>query len=238
MPNTCFNLKQFAVEQDKCAMKIGTDAILLGAWTNCSDVKIILDIGTGTGILALMMAQKCEAKIYAIDIEEQAIIQAKENILNSLWNNRIHAFHSSIQDFEAPINKFDLIVINPPFFQNSLQAPDNARTHARHNKSLTPEDIITVSHKLLSDNGRLSIIWPFEQGESFIEMALTRNLFCRRKLLVKPNPTKMFHRILLEFGFENTKTVSEELIIETGARHHYTDDYKELTKDYYLHFKY
>jgi len=238
MPNTSFRFKQFAIEQEKCAMKIGTDAILLGAWTNCSDSKTILDIGTGTGVLALMMAQKCKADIYAIDIEEQAIIQAKENIQNSPWKNRIHTFCTSLQNFKSPIKNFDLIITNPPFFQNSLLAPEKARTHARHNLTLTPEDIIDKAQKFLSENGKLCIIWPIEQGVSFIEMAKTKNLFCQRKLSAKPNPYKEFHRVLLEFGFEKTEQISEELIIETGIRHHYTDAYKELTKDFYLHFKY
>lgn len=238
MPNTWFQFKQFTVKQDKCAMKIGTDAIILGAWTNCSDSKSILDIGTGTGVIALIMAQKSEANVYAIDIEEQAIIQAKENIQNSPWRNRIHAYCTSIQNFKSPIEKFDLIVINPPYFQNSLQTPEKVRTYARHNITLTPKDIIETSKMLLSKNGRLSIIWPFEQGEYFIEMALSTNLFCQRKLFIKPNPSKTFHRIILEFGFEKTIQISEELIIETGTRHHYTEAYKELTKDFYLEFKY
>jgi tRNA1Val (adenine37-N6)-methyltransferase len=238
MPNPWFRFKQFTICQDKCAMKIGTDAILLGAWSNCSTAKTILDIGTGTGVLALMMAQKCNAEIYAIDIEEQAIIQAKENSNNSPWNNRVQFFCTSIQNFKSTIKKFDLIITNPPFFQNSLQAPEKARTHARHNITLTPEDIFESTLKLLSKEGKLAIVWPMEQGEIFIELALTKNLYCQRKLLVKPNPSKKNHRILLEFGFEKTKQISEELTIETDTRHHYTDAYKELTKDFYLHFKY
>lgn len=238
MSNSLFHFKQFTVKQDKCAMKIGTDAILLGAWTNCAEAKIILDIGTGTGILALMMAQKCNADIVAIDVEENAIIQAEENIQNSPWKNRIHLFCNSIQNFKVYDKKFDLIIINPPFFQNSLQSPEKARTNARHNLTLSPEEIIETAQKLLAENGRLTIIWPIKQGETFIEIASEKKLFCQRKLLTKPNPGKPFHRMLLEFGSKNKETIIEELTIETGIRHHYTDAYKELTKDFYLQFKY
>ena len=129
MPNDYFKFKQFTIHQDKCAMKVGTDGVLLGAWAECANAKGILDIGTGTGLIALMIAQRSNAKIDAVEIDETASKQAKENIKKSLWNDRIEILNISFQDFSKSTNeKYDLIVSNPPYFQNSLYAPDEKRT--------------------------------------------------------------------------------------------------------------
>ncbi|MBI5539893.1 MAG: methyltransferase [Bacteroidia bacterium] len=238
MPNNWFQFKQFKVEQDQCAMKIGTDSILLGAWANCLESRFALDIGTGTGILALMIAQKSIAEIIAIDIDEKTIIQAQENITNSSWNNRIKLLNTSLQEFKSPIEKYDFIISNPPFFQNSLKAPDESRTIARHSDKLSHEDIIGFCIKHLSDVGILAIIFPVEQGKYFLKLAIENQLFCKRLCEVKPNTSKQAHRLLMEFSLNKQSTEYSEIIIETGTRHHYTEEYKELTKDFYLHFKY
>ena len=238
MPNSWFQFKQFKVEQEKCAMKIGTDSILLGAWVNCYNYTNALDIGTGTGILALMTAQKCNAEINAIDIDEQSIIQAQENINNSNWNNRIKLFNTSLQEFNYPTEKFDFIILNPPFFQNSLKTPIESRTIARHTDTLNHLDILTFCKKQLSINGKLAIIYPIEQGNNFIKLLAENGLFCNRLCKVKPNPIKPPHRLLMEFSFQKQNTIESEITIETGVRHHYTDEYKELTKDFYMKFKY
>lgn len=238
MPNSWFRFKEFTIHQDKCAMKVGTDSILLGAWANCYNTKNILDIGTGTGILSLIMAQRCNAEITGIDINQESTLQAVENINNSPWKNRIRIVHSSIQNFNPPSEKFDLIISNPPFFQNSLKAPDKQRAGSRHNETLNPEDLIIAAKKLLTENGNLSVIWPVEQGQKFIEKILNVKLYCNRMTKVKPNPQKNTHRLLLEFSSHNNGLEESELIIENSTRHHYTEEYKKLTRDFYLHFKY
>jgi tRNA1Val (adenine37-N6)-methyltransferase len=238
MPNSWFQFKQFTIKQDKCAMKVGTDSILLGAWASFNEAKNILDIGTGTGILSLMLAQRCNANITGIDIDHESIQQAIENINNSSWKNRIHLCHSSLQEYTPSVEKFDMIISNPPFFQNSLKTPDEQRTNARHNHSLNPEDIIQFAKKWLSSKGHLSIIWPVEQGEEFIKNASDHQIYCNRVTKIKPNSIKPCHRLLLEFSFQNKSLEESELVIENGTRHNYTEEYKDLTKDYYLHFKY
>jgi len=238
MSNSWFHFKEFTINQDKCAMKVGTDSILLGAWANCHEANNVLDIGTGTGILSLMLAQRCKATITGIDIAQESIQQAIENINNSPWKNRIQLFHSSLREFTPAIEKFDMIISNPPFFQNSLKAPDQQRTYARHNETIHPDDIIIAAKKWLSQQGHISIIWPIEQGEEFIKTASENQLFCNRITKIKPHPGKPFHRLLLEFSFQNKSLEESELTLENGIRHHYTEEYKNLTKDFYIHFKY
>lgn len=234
MPNSWFRFKMFTINQDKCAMKVGTDSILLGAWVNCENANNVLDVGTGTGVLALQIAQRSKAKITGIEIDLNSANQAKENIEISPWHDRIRIIHTSLQEFNSNGNKFDLIISNPPFFQNSLQAPDVSRTNARHNLSLNPDDFIVSTKLLLSDNGILALIWPLEEGERFILRANENNLYCHRKAYVKPNPVKKPHRILMEFVFNKCITQTEEIAIENGTRHQYTEEYKKLTKPFYL----
>ena len=238
MPNNWFQFKQFKVEQDKCAMKIGTDSILLGAWADCNGVKTTLDIGTGTGILALMIAQKCDAEIIAIDIDKSSIIEAEENVKNSPWANRIKLYNVSLQLFNSTILKYDFIILNPPFFYNSLKSENNNRSLARHADTLSHGDIINFCKEHLALTGKLTIIFPIEQGNNFIKLCSNIGLNCNRLCKVKPNPEKPPHRLLLEFSFQNQPLVETEITLETGVRHHYTDEYKELTKDFYMHFKY
>jgi tRNA1Val (adenine37-N6)-methyltransferase len=238
MSQTFFNFKQFSINQDKCAMKVGTDSILLGAWANFSNSKKVLDIGTGTGILALMAAQKSNAEITAIEIDKIAAIQAHENISNSIFRNRINVINTSIQAFLESDLKFDHIISNPPFFQNSLTTNIPSRTQARHNLLLNPVEIINATINLITSNGKLSVIWPIESGIKFICQAKLQNLNCLRLTYIKPNNQKKPHRLLLEFGFESTNTIEDTIIIENNIRHHYTDEYKKLTEDFYLYFKY
>lgn len=237
MKSNKFKFKQFEIEQDLCAMKIGTDSVLLGAWVNCYNTFNILDIGTGTGILALMLAQKNNKNIYAIDIDKDACLQAKQNAELSVFNNEINIINSSLNDFEPP-NNFNYIISNPPFFNNSLKSPSESRTIARHSITLPYSDIITFANKYLNNSGKLGLILPFNEANIFIELALKSNFYCCRKCLVKPNPKKDFHRQLLEFSKEIQSTHQSTLIIETETRHHYTDEYKQLTSDFYYSFKY
>lgn len=237
MPNDYFKFKQFTIHQDKCAMKVGTDGVLLGAWADCVNAQSVLDIGTGTGLIALMLVQRSKAKIDAVEIDEAASIQAKENVDKSLWSDRIEIFNKSFQDFSNTTEKkYDLIVSNPPYFQNSLYAPDEKRTDARHNSNLKLDDLVFGAFKLLSEKGRLSIILPYVEGTMFILKAAEKGLYCVRQTNVLPKPAREPKRLLLEFRKEKMPLVEQELIIELNKRHEYSEAYKNLTKDFYLAF--
>lgn len=235
MPNPYFKFKQFTVFHDKCAMKVGTDGVLIGIWTDITNVSAILDIGTGTGLIALILAQKtgCNATIEAIDIDENAVLQAKENIERSGFRN-ISSSHYSLQEYARICNKkFDLIVSNPPYFTSSLQSPDKQRTLARHTDTLSIEDFINISAMLLSDTGRISLVFPHSEMNSVINTATHAELFTSRITHVYPTPTSLPKRVLLEFSKTEKNTVTDNLTIELG-RHIYSPEFIKLAKDFYL----
>lgn len=218
-------------------MKVGTDGVLLGSWANCENTKAILDIGTGTGLIALMLAQRSKAKIDAVEIDEQASLQAKENVARSDWKDSILILNTSFQEFCTSTNKkYDLIVSNPPYFQNSLFAPDKKRTDARHNSNLELEELLEGAIKLLSENGVFSLILPYVEGTMFILKASEKGMYCTRQTNVLPRPGREPKRLLLEFIKIKKPLVEQEIIIELNKRHEYSDAYKNLTKDFYLAF--
>jgi tRNA1Val (adenine37-N6)-methyltransferase len=240
MSNTSFAFKKFTIRQEKCAMKVGTDAVLLGAWAKTYGVRRALDIGTGTGIIALMLAQKCGCTIDAIDIDEVAAGEAKANAGNCPWSDRVHIHHISLQDFaKMQDEKYDLVVSNPPYFSDAQPATEESRTKARHTVLLPFTDLINGATKLLSKEGKFYVILPTKEGELFREMAEAKGLHLRRLTRVKTTPEKPEKRLLMQFGFTAKPQVSEStLIIEKDNQNaqHYTDEYKELTKEYYLYF--
>jgi tRNA1Val (adenine37-N6)-methyltransferase len=184
-----------------------------------------------------MLAQKSNADIVAIDIDENAAIQAEENAKHSPWNKRIEIQHIAIQDFAKKTKlKFDLIVSNPPYFVNSLKIPSSTRTMARHTEHLSHSDLLNHSHSLLTENGRLCLILPIIEGLKCIEMALEINLFCHKTTFVYPCIGAESKRLLLEFGIKKQECIMSNLTIETNARHVYTPEFIKLTKDYYLKF--
>ena len=234
MPNSYFQFKQFRVEQGQCAMKVGTDGVLLGVWTDVSGAQSILDVGTGTGLIALMLAQRSPAAIYGIEIDENAAAQAIENVNNSPWSDSIKIEAVSLQTFAENTNcRFDLIVSNPPYFNKSLKNPDAQRSAARHTDSLSQKELITAACMLLTGTGRLSVILPPAEGLEFILQAEELGLYCSKKTKVIPRIGASEKRLLLEFS--QTKVVCKEdsLLIEK-ERHGYSDEFKELTKGYYL----
>ena len=238
MPNSWFQFKQVTIHQDKCAMKIGTDSILLGAWADTENTSSILDIGAGTGILSITLAQKTtNTNITGIEIDEDSVLQAQQNVINSPWSDRIKIIKCSLQEFKSVSGKFDLIISNPPFFQNSLNTPDINRTKARHNITLTQEELALATINNLSASGRLIVIWPIIEGEIFIELIKNMGLFVNKLTYVKPNADKPSHRLLIEFSFQNKNIKESEIVIEGNIRHQYTDEYKNLTKDFYLNFR-
>lgn len=235
MPNPYFQFKQFTVYHDRCAMKVGTDGVLLGAWANASGAGTALDIGTGTGLIALMIAQRnTNALIDAIDIDLDAVAQAKDNINNSPFSSRIACFNTSLQDFQEQTDrKYDLIVSNPPFFIQSLKSPVWSRTLARHTDSLTMKDLIRGASLLLSERGRLSIIYPYEYKDELQLLAQQSGLFTSYIVNVYPTDDSSPKRVLMEFSKVVSDFSESNLVIEK-KRHVYSDEYAALTKDFYL----
>ncbi|MBM78664.1 MAG: tRNA (adenosine(37)-N6)-methyltransferase TrmM [Crocinitomicaceae bacterium] len=231
-----FQFKQFSIHQNNAAMKIGTDGILLGAWANTYKSKNIIDIGTGTGVIAIMQCQKNKkAFVDAIEISHQACIDAQNNINNCPWEKRIQLYECNLKKF-IPIKKYDHIISNPPFFINSLSPENNERKKARHTEFLSYLDIMNFSLKYLSENGKTSIILPVKEGEKCILSSSKCNLHLTKKCYVKPKAHKNSHRLLLEFSKTKTDCIISHLIIENNERHDYTKEYKEITKNFYTIF--
>jgi tRNA1Val (adenine37-N6)-methyltransferase len=234
MNDISFHFKQFTVRQDKCAMKVGTDAVLLGSWVPANDVKTVLDIGAGTGIIALMIAQKTNAMIDAIDIDENAVTQAKDNVSASLWKERIDVKHIALQEYCKQItNKFDLIISNPPYFDETFKPAEEGRNKARHTENLSFEDLANGVRLLLDEEGKFYVILPLTEGTIFIEKMKVEGLFLNEMVRVKPKIDRPVKRLMMQFSFHRTPLTASELIIHKEDQK-YSDEYVELTKDYYL----
>lgn len=228
-----FKFKQFEINQNKTAMKVGTDGVLLGAWTNIQEhAKSALDIGTGTGIIALMLAQRSKAYITAIEIEENAFSQAIDNVENSKWNDRINIIHCSLQNFK-PKDKYDVIVSNPPFFHKSMKSNNTAKNIARHSDSLNFDSLIKFTSLYLSKNGNASFIIPYDSKTNFISIAEKYFLYPKKTCVIKGNEKANAKRILIELTHHNSYVEENSMIIEL-KRHVYTEEYINLTKDFYL----
>lgn len=227
-----FRFKQFTINDDKCAMKVGTDGVLLGAWVDVENCNSILDVGTGSGLIALMLAQRTDAFIKGVEIEEKSYKQALENVKKTRFKDRIEIFHSSYQQFLSD-DRFDLIISNPPFFEKSLKSPDCHRNFARHNDTLSFEILIKKSVQLLSQKGRFAVIIPVDSFMSFNQTAEINGLNLIRKTNVRPTPVSSVKRTLLEYALLSENCMEDELLIEI-SRHVYSNIYTELTKDFYL----
>lgn len=240
-----FQFKEFTIHQDKTAMKVGTDGVLLGAWCSLDQYPDnILDIGSGTGLIGLMMAQRCDAMtIDAVEIDDGAYEQTVGNFERSDWGDRLFCYHSSFQDFAKELTdeeeEYDLIISNPPFYTDQFESEDTSRNKARFTSSLSFQEIISGAANLLSSSGKFAVIIPFKEEQAFVSLAKESKLVLNRVCRVKGTTTSETKRSLLEFHpelsrrVENKPLVEEELIIEI-SRHIYTDAYKELTKDFYL----
>ena len=237
MPNPYFKFKQFTIFHDKCAMKVGTDGVLLGSWAGTNlQPKLILDIGAGSGLIALMLAQRFEtAEIEAIEIEEQCAKQCEENVANSPFNGRIQTVNKSIQNFanENP-NKFDLLVSNPPFFIDSFTSANDQRNTARHNHTLRQHDLLKAVTDLSHHESVFAIILPVKEGELFVEKAREYPWYLNKQVFVKGGPDSKEKRVLLEFTKSETVLTKSQLVIEV-TRGHYTEEFTALVKDFYLH---
>ncbi|MEG1402390.1 methyltransferase [Bacteroides sp.] len=232
MANSYFQFKQFTVWHDKCAMKVGTDGVLLGAWAPAKDALRILDIGTGTGLVALMLAQRSQATITALEIDKDASIQAIENIERSPWQSRIEVVRADFKSYR-PALAFDLIVSNPPYFIDSMKCPDGQRSTARHTNELSYEDLIEGVSVLLGHNGTFCIVIPTDVSEKVKNIALEYHLYPERQLFVITKPGAAPKRTLINFTFKEQDCYTEELLTEI-SRHQYSQEYIALTKDYYM----
>lgn len=216
-------------------MKVGTDGVLLGAWADPGNAARILDIGTGTGLLALMMAQRSSATIDAIEVDENAVEQARENVLDSPWADRITVHYCSLQDYN-PAVKYGLILSNPPFYSGLQSSPDYHRSVARQGMDLDLGQLFERTSKLLDNDGRICLILPSEQEESVAKIINDLGLHCNRRMIIQSNPGKSPIRIMLSVERSAGSIQNEILSIELDQRHHYSPEYIRLTKDFYLDF--
>jgi tRNA1Val (adenine37-N6)-methyltransferase len=236
MSNDHFNFKRFTIYQDRSAFKVGTDGVLLGAAVEIKGAKRILDIGSGTGLIAIMLAQRSDADIVAIEPDHDSFLQTCDNTDRCPWNSRIKVENTKLQDFRPASTKFDLIVSNPPFFSDSLKNPDPRRSSARHNDSLTSEDLLEGVLRLMNEGGFLEVIMPYAEGNVFIAEAQAFGLYCNSILKIRPLPTSEIRRLILRFSKRQIKVSEKILTIEQGKRYEFTEEYKNLTRDFYLKF--
>ena len=237
MSNGYFLFKRFMVRQERCAMKVGTDGTLLGAWARGG--QRILDIGTGTGLIALMMVQRCpEARVTAVDIDEDAVLQARENVAASSFADRISVLHADIRTANltgglSPCEAFDAIVVNPPYFNDSLTCPDDQRTTARHTSTLSYRELMEATVRLLADDGELSVVIPFDCKARLESEAALAGLSKCRECSIRTTPRKAPRRYLLAFRKHSAELEMTDGVLEImpGERSPW---YHELTKEFYL----
>lgn len=236
MPNNYFEFKQFTIHQDNCAMKVCTDSCLFGAYV-ADKLELqnsnILDIGTGTGLLTLMLAQKTGATIDAVEIDDKAFLQAKENFKNSPWNERLKIINADIQNWVAE-KKYNFIISNPPFFENDLRSDNKSKNAAKHDTQLTLSDLLKVIDRNLTADGKAALILPYHRSDDLDQLLQIHNFFIEEKILVKQTPKHNYFRIFLIFGRDKKNIVEKEITIK-DEHNNYTDPFKVLLKDYYLH---
>lgn len=235
-----FHFKQFDICQDQCSMKVCTDGVLLGAWTNLENVSSALDIGTGSGVIALMLAQRSDElkHVVGIEIDQTSYEQARENAANCNWADRIAMIHSSIQDYTDDNDQsFDLIISNPPFFTGGTLSESQTKNDVRHTIKLPHGDLLRAVKKLMNPQGHFSVILPIMEGYRFIELAEQYGLYLIRKTRVFSRQDKPMERFLMEFSHENHgKPQVDDLVIHNDVNDGYTPEYKNLTGDFYLNF--
>ncbi|MEP7266708.1 MAG: methyltransferase [Saprospiraceae bacterium] len=233
-----FKFKKFSVAQELVTMKVGFDGVLVGAWASIDGVNTVLDIGTGSGLIALIIAQRIgeNANIHAIDVDKNSILQAKGNFKNSPWASVFTLHHQSIQDFARTFDaKYDLIISNPPFFTGGMMSENDAKNDARHTIKLPHGDLLLAVDRLLHDKGKLVLILPYLQGLRFMEISQTYRLFASKITEVISKQGKTVERLMIEFSRTKKNHFQNQLLVyEEGTQ--YTEEYKALTKDFYLNF--
>lgn len=229
-----FHFKHFSLFHHRSTMKVGTDAILLGRWTEVKPEDVVLDIGTGCGLLPLMLAQKGVAQVDAVDMDKDSIEEATINFEASQWRDQLHAFCMDIVDFQ-PDKKYDLIVSNPPFFNRYSKCDEERKSRARHNDmSLSYASLCSVVARLLKPDGRFCVVLPVQVSNEFLHEATENGLFLHKRLTIIPIEGKEPNRYNLELGFGKGEAVGEEIFVIRGADKRFTTQYNEFLKDYYL----
>lgn len=235
MSNTFFTFKQFTIHHDKCAMKVGTDGVLLGAWVPVEQARRVLDVGTGTGLIALQVAQRnARASVTAVEIDENAVLQAVENVKASVWKNRIEVICTDFRDY-CPDGFFDLIVSNPPYFVDALACPDGRRNQARHAGGLNYVSFFSRSAEILSGDGKVSVIVPSEVAGLAEDAAWMHGLYPEHRTRVCTKKGKSPRRILMTFG-RKLCPLREDTLCISGPDGSYTREYMDLTREFYLKF--
>ena len=229
-----FHFKHFSLYHHRSTMKVGTDAILLGCWTEVAPTDVVLDIGTGCGLLPLMLSQKGVAHVDAVDIDQASIEEASINFEASQWREHLKAYCTDIIDFK-PETRYDLIISNPPFFNRFSKCDTERKSRARHNDAgLTYATLCSEVGRLLKPEGRLSVVLPFDVSEDFLNTARQFDLFLRKRMTIIPIEGREPNRVHLGLGFGNCEKVQEETFIIRDADKRFTTQYNAFLKDYYL----
>ncbi len=238
MQGSIFTFKHFSISQSLCAMKVGTDGVLIGAWADSDNRDTILDIGSGTGLISLMLGQRFQqSSVTGVEIDPSAYTESLLNIRLSGWGGRIEILNQSIQEFAAGQHrKFGLIVSNPPFYQTSFRPEDVNRSIARHNDQLPFPDLLSAANKLLADNGSFCFILPAESQTEIDQLCVDLGLTIAKKCFVHPTPEKPAKRIMYSITKQTVPFQSELLVVESNGRHQYSAEYRNLTKEFYLAF--
>lgn len=236
MANTYFQFKQFIIRQDQCSMKVTTDACLFGAWVsscleNINSVKTILDIGSGTGLLSLMLAQKIKSEITGIELQLVDYEQSVQNINGSAWNDRVHIFNADVKTFNF-CNKYDAIICNPPFYENDLKGPSAGKNTAHHDNSLTINELLQIIYRQLNPDGRFYILLPSKREKYLIGLIESHALFINQIVRVKQTEKHAFFRIMIEGSYEKSETMEKVITIKENSQ--YSAIFTALLKDYYL----
>lgn len=235
MPSKPFQFKHFSVAHDHCTHKVGTDGVLLGSWVRIGSAdRFLLDVGTGSGLIALMLAQRSSTATHidAIEIGGNEAQQARENVASSPWPNKVTVHQTAIQNF-FPDRRYDLIISNPPFFMNSLLPPEQKRSQARHTHALSFDDLLKSVCRLLAASGTFAVILPYREAGQLLTAAVPLNLFPQRKTAFRSRKHKPIERLMIEFSHQITDPCQTELVLyEAGDR--WSEDYKALTRDFYL----
>lgn len=236
MPNSFFQFKQFTIHQDRCAMKVCTDACILGAWfaAKIPDYSTILDIGSGTGLLMMMLAQQSQSEIHGIEIDLSSFKQLKENISQNRWKERLRAFPGDARTYGFPV-KYDFIISNPPFFENDLPSQAEEEQVAKHSKQLTLEELVEVVRECLEPHGAFGVLLPYHRMNEFDQLARKKELYPVERLLVKQTPTHPYFRAVVHYSRHKEHFVPAFDLVIQQQDGTYTPEFVELLKEYYLY---
>ena len=234
MPNSYFQFKQFTIQQDKSAMKVCTDSCILGAWSvkHLNGAKKILDVGTGTGLLSLMLAQKSDSRIDSIELDHESAAQALENIAASPWSARIRLLEGNVLDYPLPTD-YDFVISNPPFFESDLRSPVEKKNKAKHNKTLTLDELIIVISQHLKITGTFSILLPYHRSDYFENLAMIQGFFLRQKLTLRQTPAHQPFRSICLFGFQKPDAMDSKELVIKNENGNYSSEFTEIMNDYY-----